>query len=153
MVGHAQYPSVSADGMPASLSGKWISSILRKKIGYRGIIVSDDLEMGAVQAIMPTPQAAVAHIRAGGDIALICHKEDFVVNAHELLIKEAERDRRFARRLAESAVRVLAWKKKFPELKRFSSTPNANRIAQLSRQLWEFGESVRLAAIARQEHA
>ncbi|HZQ21402.1 MAG TPA: beta-N-acetylhexosaminidase [Terriglobales bacterium] len=153
MVGHATYPAVTRDRMPASLSPKWVSEILRKKIGYRGIIVSDDLEMGGVQAAMATPEAAVAHIRAGGDMALLCHQRDFVTSAHELLVKEAERDRKFAKRVAESAVRILAWKKKFPELRRASPVPTTERLERLSRQLWEFGESVRLAAIARQVRA
>ncbi|HEY6181793.1 MAG TPA: glycoside hydrolase family 3 N-terminal domain-containing protein, partial [Terriglobales bacterium] len=47
LVGHANYPAVTKDGLPASLSRKWITNILRKRIGYRGLIVSDDMEMGA----------------------------------------------------------------------------------------------------------
>ena len=50
MVAHCAYPSVTGDKTPASLSRKWITEILRRKIGYRGLIISDDLEMGGVQA-------------------------------------------------------------------------------------------------------
>ncbi len=46
LVGHASYPAVTAKGTPASLSKKWITDILRKKIGYRGLVVSDDLGDG-----------------------------------------------------------------------------------------------------------
>ena len=46
LIGHANYPAVTNDRLPASLSKKWITDILRKKIGYRGLIVSDDMEMG-----------------------------------------------------------------------------------------------------------
>ena len=48
LVGHAAYPAVTRDHTPASLSKKWITDVLRKKIGYRGLVVSDDLEMGGV---------------------------------------------------------------------------------------------------------
>ena len=48
MVSHAAFPAVTRQKMPASLSKKWITEILRKKIGYRGLIISDDLEMGGV---------------------------------------------------------------------------------------------------------
>jgi len=48
MVSHAAYPQVTVERTPASLSKKWISDILRKRIRYGGLIVSDDLEMGAV---------------------------------------------------------------------------------------------------------
>ena len=120
MVSHAAYPAVTKECTPASLSKKWITGILRKKIGYRGLVCSDDLEMGGVLAAAPIEQAIeqaieqvmIGYIRAGGDLGLICHHEDFILRAHEAMIHEAERDRRFARRVRESAQRVLAFKAK-----------------------------------------
>jgi beta-N-acetylhexosaminidase len=147
LVGHANYPAVTHDGLPASLSKKWITDVLRKKIAYRGLVVSDDLEMGGVLKAAPIEQAAVEHIRAGGDLCLICHQEDFVVRAYENLLKEIERNRRFARRAEESAQRVLAFKKRSPVLKRRTAAPAPAKLAKLSRQLWEFGEQVRLEGI------
>jgi len=150
IVGHAAYPAVTRDRTPASLSRKWITEILRKKIGYRGLVVSDDLEMGGVLKAGPIEQAAVEHIRAGGDLCLICHIEGHVMRAHEALIQAAEGDAKFARRCQESIARVLAFKKKSKALKRRSPSPTAERIQRLSRQLWEFSEQVRLEAIKRQ---
>jgi len=60
-----------------------------------GLICSDDLEMGGVLKAVPIEQAAIGHIRAGGDLGLICHQEDFIVRAFEAMICEAERDRAF----------------------------------------------------------
>jgi beta-N-acetylhexosaminidase len=154
MVSHAAFPAVTKDKTPASLSKKWITEVLRKKIGYRGLIFSDDLEMGGVLAAAPIEQAAVGHIRAGGDLALICHQEDFILRAHEALTREAERDRHFARRVQESARRVLAFKKKhLPAL--HAPPPTAARVEKLTRRLWEFGEQVRLAGLdsASLDHA
>src|SRR6202043_2481440 len=99
---------VTHDRTSASLSKLWITDILRKRVGYRNLIVSDDLEMGAVLAAAQVGHAAVEHIRAGGDLCLICHREDYIVQACEELIKTAERDPKFARRVEESARRVLA---------------------------------------------
>src|SRR5882762_11700845 len=112
MVSHAAFPAVTKTRTPASLSKKWIIDILRKKIGYRGLICSDDLEMGGVLAAGPIEQVTIGHIRAGGDLGLICHQEDFILRAHEAVVREAERDSRFARRVRESASRVLLFKKK-----------------------------------------
>jgi beta-N-acetylhexosaminidase len=147
MVSHAAYPDVTRERTPASLSPKWITEILRKKIGYRGLIASDDLEMGGVLAAAPTEQAAVRHIRAGGDLCLICHHEEFVVRAYEELIREAESDRRFARRVAEAARRVLAFKKKSAKLGRWVKAPTPEVVERLSRRLWEFSEQVRLGGL------
>ena len=51
-------------------------------------------------------------VRAGGDLCLICHREDYCLQAYEALVKTAERDSKFARRVTEAARRVLAFKKK-----------------------------------------
>src|SRR5438128_3544441 len=150
LVGHASYPKGTDKGMPASLSKKWITDILRKKIGYRGLVVSDDLEMGGVLKAAPIEQAAVEHIRAGGDLCLICHREDFIIRAYEALIQEAEKNRKFAQRVAVSVARVLAFKKKSVELKRRTPVPTPAKLERLSRQLWEFSEHVRLETINRQ---
>ncbi len=151
LIGHANYPQVTGDGSPASLSKKWITEVLKKKIGYRGLIVSDDLEMGGVLKAAPIEQAAVEHIRAGGDICLICHIEEYVSRSFETLIKEAERSPAFRKRVGESALRVAAFRKKFLRTKRKSALPTQTKIEQLSRQLWEFSEQIRLDNIRSQE--
>ena len=153
MVSHAAFPSVTKTRTPASLSKKWIANILRKKIGYRGLICSDDLEMGGVLAAAPIEQAieqvTISHIRAGGDLGLICHQEEFILRAHEAMVREVERDQRFARRVEESSRRVLAFKKKILRQRR-SSPPTGARVEKLTRQLGQFGEEVRLATLARE---
>jgi len=146
MVSHAAFPMVTKDKTPASLSKKWITDVLRKKIGYRGLICSDDLEMGGVLAAAPIEQAAIGHIRAGGDLALICHQEDFIHRAHEAMVREAERDRRFASRVQESAQRVLAFKKKHLPRSR-PPAPSPAQVEKLTRRLWEFGEEIRMATL------
>jgi beta-N-acetylhexosaminidase len=153
MISHAAYPQVTHDRTPASLSKKWITEILRKRIGYRKLIVSDDLEMGGVLSAAPIGEAAVEFVRAGGDLCLICHREDYVKQAYESLIQAAERDSKFARRVAESARRVLAFKKQSASILRGSKAPSQPNIEKLSRRLWEFGEQVRLAQLDHGEPA
>ena len=153
LVGHAAYPAVTRDHTPASLSRKWITDVLRKQIGYRGLVVSDDLEMGGVLKAAPVEQAAVGFIQAGGDLCLICHIEEYITRSYEALAKEAERDPKFARRVKESVARVLALKKKSKELKRPAPAPTSAKLEKLSRRLWEFSEQVRLETIKRQDQA
>jgi len=153
LVGHAAYPAVTHDRTPASLSTKWITDILRKKIGYRGLVLSDDLEMGGVLKAAPVEQAAVGFIQAGGDLCLICHIEEYIARSYEALAKQAERDPKFARRVKESVARVLAFKKKSKELKQSVPAPTSAKLEKLSRRLWEFSEQVRLETIKRQDQA
>ena len=152
MVSHAAYPAVTKNRTPASLSKKWITDILRKKIGYRGLICSDDLEMGGVLAAAPIEQAAIEFVRAGGDLGLVCHQEDFILRAHEALIREAERDAKFARRVRDAAAHVLAFKHRALSA-RPTPAPTSARVVKLKRQLWEFGEEIRLTAASREDHA
>jgi beta-N-acetylhexosaminidase len=152
MISHATYPNLTKDRTPASLSKVWITDILRKRIGYRNLIVSDDLEMGAVLSAAPTGTAAVEFVRAGGDLCLICHREDNVVQAYEELVNTAERDPKFARRVADSVRRVLALKKKSATFLRTARAPAAAAVGKLSRKLWEFGEQVRLQDMVRAEN-
>ncbi len=153
MISHAAYPEVTGDKTPASLSRKWITDILRKRIGYRGLIASDDLEMGGVLAAAPIGEAAVEFVRAGGDLCLICHREDYIEQAYESLAKTAERERKFATRLSDAARRVAAFKRKFSAVLRKPKAPTAAAVKKLSRQLWEFGEQVRLARLDQEKQA
>jgi len=152
MIAHAAYPLVTQDRTPASLSKEWISGILRKRIGYRNLIVSDDLEMGAVLSAASVGQGAVEFVRAGGDLCLICHREDYIAHASEELVKTVERDSKLARRVEESVKRVLAFKKKSAKVLRRIKDPSPATVEKLSRKLWEFGEQVRLEALNRTEN-
>jgi beta-N-acetylhexosaminidase len=152
MISHAAYPLVTHDQTPASLSKIWITNILRKRVGYRRLIVSDDLEMGGVLSAASVKQAAVEHIRAGGDLCLICHREDYVAQAYEELMNTIERDPKFAKRVRESVQRVLAFKKRSAKILRRSAPPSSSTVEKLSRQLGEFGEQVRLEALDRAEN-
>jgi beta-N-acetylhexosaminidase len=151
MISHAAYASVTKEKTPASLSKVWITNILRKRIGYRNLIISDDLEMGGVLSAAPVEQAAVEFVRAGGDLCLICHREDHIERAYEELVKTAESDSKFAKRVAESARRVLAFKKKSAKTLRQTRAPSVASVEKLSRKLWEFGEQVRLEVLDREE--
>jgi beta-N-acetylhexosaminidase len=148
LVNHANYPEVTGDQLPASLSKKWIAEVLRRRIGYTGLVVSDDLEMGGVLKAAPVDQAAVQFVRAGGDLCLVCHEQQNVEQAFETMMREAERDAHFRRRVLESAKRVAGFKKRSSELKRRGPTPSPEKISRLSTQLWEFSEQVRLQALS-----
>jgi beta-N-acetylhexosaminidase len=149
MVSHAAYPQVTRDRTPASLSSVWITDILHKRIGYRNLIVSDDLEMGGVLSAAPIGEAAVRFVRAGGDLCLICHREDYILQAHESLIKAAERDSKFARRVADAARHVAAFKRRSANTIRRATVPSTAKVERLTRRLWEFGEQVRLEPFSR----
>ena len=62
--------------------------MLRKRIGYQGIMFSDDLEMGGILKFMPMEEAVIAAVRAGMDLMEICHSPELILRAYEALIAE-----------------------------------------------------------------
>ncbi|PYV84864.1 MAG: beta-N-acetylhexosaminidase [Acidobacteria bacterium] len=148
IINHASYPDVTRDNRPASLSRYWITDVLRKKIGYRGLIASDDLEMGGVLKAAPVERAAVEFVRAGGDLCLICHEQPGIEKAFAALTRAIERDRKFRLRGADSIKRIAVFKRKHARLLGIGPPPNEEKVARLSRQLWEFGERVRLQQLS-----
>ena len=153
LVNHANYPRVTRDKLPASLSKYWITDVLRKKLGFRGLVLSDDLEMGGVLAAASIEGAAVEFIRAGGDLGLLCHRREGIEASFRALAREAERSPAFRRRVAESGKRLAAFKRKYARRLRLGPAPNDAGIARIKRQLWEFSERVRLEQLARTARA
>jgi len=142
MVAHACYPQITKDKLPASLSRKWMTDILRRKIGYRGLIISDDLEMGGVLAAGSIEEVAVETIRAGADIFLICHNQELVWRGYEAVLRAAETDRRFAARVAQAAARVLTFKRRMRELHHFAAEPKARVITTLRKIVSDYSRVI-----------
>jgi beta-N-acetylhexosaminidase len=110
MTAHVVF-AVLDDARPATLSEAVITGLLRKRLHYEGVIVSDDLDMNAIVSHVGVDQAAVAAIRAGCDVLLLCKDEAHQVAAEEALIRAAETDSDFRTRIGESAARVRAMKR------------------------------------------
>lgn len=142
MVAHAAYPEITKNTLPASLSKKWMKDILRDKIGFRNLIISDDLEMSGVLSSGPIEEVAVETLRAGADMFLICHNQELVWRGYEAVLKEAERNRRFAAHVQQAARRVLAVKKRAPELRGFAREPNAKVVQKLKQIMRNFAQVI-----------
>jgi beta-N-acetylhexosaminidase len=142
MVAHAAYPEVTGNSTPASLSRKWMKDILRDKIGFRGLTISDDLEMGGVLAAGAIEEVAVETLRAGADMFLICRNQELVWRGYEAVLREAERDRKFAEHVQRAARRVLALKRRATELRTLTREPQERTVAKLKRVLENFTQVV-----------
>ena len=103
MVTHAVVPGLTEPGVPASLSKAAITDELRGKEGFKGLVVTDSLGMGAVVNKFPQPQAAEQAIAAGADVALLSGT-DVVAQTHQQLT-EAITERRLPRAQVLASVR------------------------------------------------
>ena len=142
MVAHAAYPEVTKNNLPASLSKKWMKDVLRDTIGFRNLIISDDLEMGGVLAAGSIEEVAVETLRAGADMFLVCHNQELVWRGYEAVLRAAEKDRRFAAHVAQAAKRVLALKRRSTALQGFAREPKDRVVSKLKKIVEEFTEVI-----------
>lgn len=109
MVSHAMYPQIDADH-PSSLSKVIITNWLREYMGYNGVVVTDDMDMGALAKHYTFGDMAVQSILAGSDILLVCHEYEHMQEAYNGLMKAVKDGRISKERLDESVKRILLMK-------------------------------------------
>jgi beta-N-acetylhexosaminidase len=141
MMNHAAYPHTPGKNEPASASHFWITETLRKRIGYKGIILSDDLEMGGILKFLPVEEAAVAAIRAGSDLLEICHSPELILRAYEALISEGERSATF-RKILLATARDSARKRSRLYARGVTPTLSTKKLDALRTGILNFNEAV-----------
>jgi beta-N-acetylhexosaminidase len=106
LMGHLFFPAIdphrSADLSPAT------SRLLRNDLGFKGAILSDDMEMGAITASTPTPEAAVQFLIAGGDMVMVAHHLTVADATFDAIKKAVESGRLPRERLDDAVVRLQA---------------------------------------------
>ncbi len=112
MSAHVVYPALDAEN-PATLSHVFCTEILRNKLGFAGVLFSDDLEMRALAARMSIEESATRSIEAGCDMLLICSDDALQARALEALVKRAESDSKFKTRVEEASTRANALRSKY----------------------------------------
>ncbi len=95
MICHAFYPSLDSTRTPASLSRRVVTELLRQEFGFTGLIMTDDLDMGAILNHYGLEETIRLAISAGNDLAMICHRLECVEEASKVLgrLPVAELDR------------------------------------------------------------
>ncbi|HEX3598151.1 MAG TPA: beta-N-acetylhexosaminidase, partial [Polyangiaceae bacterium] len=112
MTAHVVYDALDP-GVPATLSHQISTDFLRRVLGFRGLLFSDDLEMKAIADRHGVENAAVLAIRAGCDVLLVCSKPELADRAHEALVHAAEADEAFRERCIQAAERSRSARRRF----------------------------------------
>jgi beta-N-acetylhexosaminidase len=105
MTAHVIFEALEPEA-PATFSRRVQTELLREELGFRGVIVSDDLEMRAIADRYSMAEAAVRSIEAGVDLLLVCHRADRQHAVIDALASEADRSQAFRRRLEDAQARV-----------------------------------------------
>lgn len=120
MTSHAIYPALDP-GIPATLSERILTGLLRGSLNFNGLIMTDDLEMGAISKKWGVAEGAAASFEAGADILLICGDQEGVLEGIEILRGKLIRGEIPFRRFLESLERIKKTKSRFlKDMKRVS---------------------------------
>jgi beta-N-acetylhexosaminidase len=112
MTSHAIYP-VYEPGQPATLSKAIVSELLKARLGFEGLVITDDLEMGAIKKAWGVPEGAANAFKAGADILLICRDQEEVRESMLLLREKVLKQEISAKRLLASVKKIMTTKNKF----------------------------------------
>ncbi|HCU24907.1 MAG TPA: beta-N-acetylhexosaminidase [Deltaproteobacteria bacterium] len=121
MTAHVLYPALD-ETWPATLSEKILTGLLRRELGFQGLVISDDFFMKGITAQWPIEEAAERFLRVGGDLVLLCHQEAVQRRVAAHLVHRAEADSSFRDLLAEKAVRVSQFREELRRGIDFSTT-------------------------------
>ncbi|WP_458464584.1 beta-N-acetylhexosaminidase [Paenibacillus sp.] len=112
MTAHVIFPSIEPKPIPATLSRKVLTGLLREEMGFEGIIITDCLEMHAISKPYGVAEAAIRAVEAGADLILVSHTLQDQVAALEAIV-EAVRTGRISEEVIHQAVeRIMTWKRK-----------------------------------------
>src|ERR1700730_281903 len=132
MIGHAWYPALDPEKIPASLSQRVVTDLLKGELGFNGLVMTDDLDMGAIINEVGFAEAITRAVTAGNHFAMICHRIAMVREAYDTL-------RRLPSKLLDPALSALA------EIKRHLASPAAfseEAFRSLENQVWQLRVAV-----------
>jgi len=145
MVSHGGFPNIDiqlgvAGGrlVPASINHEIVTRLLREELGFGGLVVTDDLEMGAIARYCPIEEAALRAVQAGEDMLLICARPDLIRRGYEALLSAARSGELSRERIEASLARIAAFKALAPppldfDQRRFDGL--SAEVAELNRKL------------------
>jgi beta-N-acetylhexosaminidase len=126
MIGHGTYPHIDEPDLPATLSRRIATDLLRGAAGFHGVAVTDDMEMHAVSDLGSYESISERALMAGNDVILFCSHVERVPELQRHLQEKAAREEVFGSRFREAIVRGEAWRAHVARLRAAAPPPAAS---------------------------
>ncbi|WP_187442067.1 beta-N-acetylhexosaminidase [Sutcliffiella horikoshii] len=143
MVAHVAFPSIDPEKVPSTLSRPVVTDLLRKEMGFNGVIMTDCMEMNAIIDYYGMEEAAILAVEAGIDQVLISHTFERQTRAIEAVIKAVETGRISLQHIEEAVERILKLKEirklkeDIPEWTKISSEIGSSKHIEIAQKASE----------------
>jgi beta-N-acetylhexosaminidase len=114
MTAHIRFPQIEPEAIPATMSRRIITGLLKQKMGYTGLVLSDCMMMKAIADHYGTVEGTVAALAAGVDMVYICHDAKLAAKACDAAAEALAAGRLSAAEMEQSAAKILAYKQNLP---------------------------------------
>jgi beta-N-acetylhexosaminidase len=132
MTGHVRYPSLDPVDRPASLSPAVVTDLLRTELGFTGLVMTDDLDMGAILDAGSFDDTLAEALVAGNDLLMICHRVELAERAREVLASRP-------RSLIETAVERVG---RFKQRLQPPASWSPGTLEKITRAIWDLRVAV-----------
>lgn len=132
---HILFPKVEPSGVPATMSRRIMTGLLKEQMGFQGLVLSDCMMMGAIKDHYGTVNGMVRALQAGVDLIFASHSIDLNVQASEQMLKAVQEGSISEEELRASTQKILAYKKKITPTKddEFSCVGSKEHREQITR--------------------
>jgi len=110
MTAHVIFPAIEPEPIPATLSRKVLTGLLREEMGFDGIIITDCLEMHAISKPYGVAEAAIRAVEAGADLILVSHTLQDQISAVEAVVEAVRTGRVDEATINQALERIISWK-------------------------------------------
>lgn len=133
MSSHILFPKIELENVPCTMSKTMITDILKKKMGFKGLVLSDCLEMDAIQKFYGTPKGIVAGMKAGIDLLFVSHSLSLLEESVNAMYQAVESGEVSEARIREAAGKVKEYKERYGKVESMES--NTREHKEVSNQI------------------
>ncbi|MDR2701396.1 MAG: beta-N-acetylhexosaminidase [Spirochaetaceae bacterium] len=147
MTTHILFPQLENERLPATMSGKILKGLLREKLGFDGLILSDGMEMKAVKDFYGIPKGCALALSAGVDIVFICHESPDMEASLREINTACEKDSFDAGEFDDSVERILWYKEQYAA---FGLDAEEETVEDISRRKEQNAALMQIALASRE---
>lgn len=130
MSAHIRFPAYEPNDLPGTLSYNVLTELLRKQLGFEGVVITDCMEMKAIDTFYGTSKATPMAIAAGADLVCLSHSKEKQINAVLEIYKALDEGRLTEEHIDQSIVRIMKLKKEY-NITNFMNTDYENAKKKL----------------------